>query len=167
VAAHSHVVLYLLVVLSLGAQKSEPTCDSPEYRQFDFWIGEWDVRTPDGKSAGRNSITRELNGCVLHERWTGAGGLKGESFNIWHGDRKRWHQTWVSDRGDLLQLDGSFENGVMQMSGVSGPPDGPVANRITWSPVSDGTVRQHWEISNDGGKSWKTAFDGRYRRVKD
>ncbi|MCZ6779898.1 MAG: hypothetical protein O7F16_13170 [Acidobacteria bacterium] len=34
--------------------------------------------------------------------------------------------------------------------------------RITWADNSDGSVRQHWEISKDGGKSWETAFDGRY-----
>jgi hypothetical protein len=36
--------------------------------------------------------------------------------------------------------------------------------RITWTPNADGTVRQHWEQSADGGKTWETAFDGLYRR---
>jgi hypothetical protein len=164
-----------IVVLSLGlsahtarsiaeSQTAKPTCDTAEHRQFDFWIGEWDVSTPDGKPAGRNSFAREMNGCVLHEHWTGVGGLHGESFNVWHRDSKRWHQTWVSDRGDLLRLDGGFHDNVMQMTGVSGPPDRPVTNRITWSPGSDGTVRQHWEVSTDN-QTWRTAFDARYRRV--
>ena len=143
-----------------------PSCDTPEHRQFDFWVGEWDVTTPDGKPAGRNSITLEMNGCVVHEHWSGAGGMTGESFNIWDRSSKRWHQTWVTDRGELLQLDGSFQNGSMQMSGTSGPLERRVTNRLTWSPAADGTVRQLWEVSNDAGKSWKTAFDGRYRRVK-
>ena len=33
-------------------------CADPAYRQFDFWIGEWQVHTPDGKLAGTNRITR-------------------------------------------------------------------------------------------------------------
>jgi hypothetical protein len=148
-------------------QPARPGCDTPEHRQFDFWVGEWEVTTPDGKLAGRNSIAHEMNGCVLHERWVGAGGMKGESLNIWHRESRQWHQTWVSDRGDLLRLDGRLENGVMHMTGVSGPPDRPVTNRITWSPAADATVRQHWEVSTDGGKTWKTSFDGRYRRVKE
>jgi hypothetical protein len=143
-----------------------PNCNAPEYRQFDFWVGEWDVTTPDGKPAGRNVITRALNGCVVHEHWSGVGGMKGESFNIWHRDDKKWHQIWVNDRGNLLRLDGGFQNGTMQMTGASGPAGQPVTNRITWSPSADGTVRQLWEVSPDGGKTWKTAFDGRYRRVK-
>jgi hypothetical protein len=142
------------------------TCDSPEHRQFDFWVGEWDVTTPDGKPAGHNSITRELKGCVIHEHWAGAGGMNGASFNMWDSVRKRWHQTWVSDTGNLLLLDGAFANGAMQLTGISGPPDRPMMNRITWTPGADGTVRQHWEASPDGGKTWKTAFDGLYRRAK-
>jgi hypothetical protein len=148
-----------------AAQAAAPGCDTAEHRQFDFWIGEWEVMTPDGKPAGRNAITAEMNGCVVHERWSGAGGMKGESFNIWDRVSKRWHQTWVNDRGNLLLLDGSFQNGVMQMSGMSGPPGQRVTNRITWSRSPDG-IRQLWEVSSDGGTTWKTAFDGRYRPVK-
>lgn len=164
-------VLVFCVIAGSAAASAQtpppkPGCDRPEHRQFDFWIGDWDVTTPDGKPAGRNSITREMNGCVIHERWAGLGGLKGESFNIWHRESGRWHQTWVSDRGDLLLLDGRFHDGAMQMTGASGPPDRPVANRISWSLVSDGTIRQHWEVSTDGGQTWKTAFDGRYHRMK-
>ena len=159
--------MVFLMPLLPAAQSIKPaSCDSPEHRQFDFWIGNWEVTTPDGKPPGRNSITRELNGCVLHEHWSGAGGMNGASFNIWDRVKKQWHQTWVSDNGNLLLLDGSFQSGAMQLSGVSGPPNQPVTNRITWSPAADGSVRQHWEVSNDGGKTWKTAFDGQYRGAK-
>lgn len=92
--------------------------------------------------------------------------MNGQSFNIWDRVRKQWHQTWVADNGNLLLLDGSFQNGVMQLSGESGGPGSRTLNRITWSPSADGGVRQLWEMSNDGGKTWKTAFDGRYHRSK-
>ena len=156
---------FTVVPIAAAPQSQPPRCDTAEHRQFDFWVGDWEVTTPDGKPAGRNTITRELNGCVLRERWRGAGGSNGESFNIWDRTRKAWHQTWVSDTGMLLLLDGAFTNGSMQMSGTSGPAGRQVANRITWTPAADGTVRQHWEVSSDGGKSWKTLFDGRYRRL--
>jgi hypothetical protein len=163
--AHAHLRDGTLAGTDVSSQAGPPAnCDSAEHRQFDFWIGEWEVTTPDGKPAGRNSITLEMKGCVVHEHWSGVGGMRGESFNVWDRVSKQWHQTWVTDRGNLLQLDGSFRNGSMQLSGVSGPPEQRVFNRITWSPSSDGSIRQHWEVSNDG-KSWKTAFDGRYRRV--
>jgi hypothetical protein len=42
-------------------------------RDFDFWIGDWDVFGPDGKQAGTNSITPLLDGGALAEHWHGAG----------------------------------------------------------------------------------------------
>ena len=35
---------------------------------------------------------------------------------------------------------------------------------VTWYDNEDGTVRQHWEVSKDRGKSWATAFDGHYKK---
>src|SRR5262245_53312618 len=83
----------------LGAQPSAPpsACSRPEYRQFDFWIGDWDVYDPKGALAGRNVVTREFGGCVLQEHWTAAGPMAqtGSSFNTWSPARQQWHQTWV------------------------------------------------------------------------
>jgi hypothetical protein len=46
-----------------------------------------------------------------------------------------------------------------------GEAEGSAAERqrITWTP-GDAEVRQHWEVSSDGGTTWRTAFDGRYVR---
>src|SRR5690606_4507313 len=76
-----------------------PTCDAPEYRQFDFWVGEWEVMNPAGTKLGTNRITRMLKDCVIHEDWTDAGGSRGQSFNIWSRQDRKWHQSWVSDTG--------------------------------------------------------------------
>lgn len=141
-----------------------PHCTAPEYRQFDFWIGEWEVRTPDGQFAGTNSIRRELGGCVLHERWTGTKGMTGESFNIWSPARGSWHQTWVDSRGNLLLLDGRLDGTRMVMSGEAPGANGAtIRHRITWEPGAGG-LRQLWETSGDGGRTWTTTFDGRYTR---
>ena len=114
---------------------------SPEHRQFDFWVGEWDVTTPDGKPAGRNSITRELKNCVIHEHWAGAGDERRAS--TCGTPAGSGGQTWVNDNGSLLLLDGAFQNGSMQLTGMSGPLERQVMNRITWTPSADGTLRQH------------------------
>ena len=40
-----------------------PTCDAPEHRAFDFWIGEWDAYVTGTENlAGRSSIRRNV--CV-------------------------------------------------------------------------------------------------------
>lgn len=41
---------------------------------------------------------------------------------------------------------------------------GIVRHRITFTPRPDGTVRQYWEVSRDGGQTWTGNFDGLYVR---
>jgi hypothetical protein len=173
---HAAVVLSLLaaVIAASGAQAAPapppPACTGPEYRQFDFWIGDWDVKNPAGQVVGTNRITRELDGCVLHEHWLGARGVPGESFNVWDANRRVWHQTWVDARGTLLVLEGGLDGGSMVLAGAR--PDtsaagGKALERITWTPLESGDVRQHWQTSRDGGATWATAFDGRYVKRRD
>ena len=113
-----------------------------------------------------NTITPDLNGCVLHESWQGYGGTsKGNSYNIYDRASGRWHQTWVDNSGLLLQLDGGLENGAMVLNGSTRSAQGQeTLNRITWTPFTRDSVGQLWETSSDGGRTWSTAFDGRYVR---
>jgi hypothetical protein len=139
-------------------------CDASEFRQFDFWLGEWNVRTPDGKLAGVNRISSEYGGCVLHERYTTGRGYSGESLNIYDASRKVWHQTWVDSSGTLLLLEGALSGRSMVLQGQTTGADGlTVRHRITWTPNADGSVRQHWESTDAKGR-WATAFDGSYTR---
>lgn len=139
-------------------------CDGSAHRQFDFWLGEWNVRTPDGNLVGVNSITGESGGCVLHERYSTGRGYSGESLNIYDAARKVWHQTWVDTSGTLLLLEGGLRRGSMVLEGQTVGANGQVTrHRITWTPGADGSVRQYWE-STDGDGQWRTAFDGFYTR---
>ncbi len=143
-----------------------PPCESAEYRAFDFWLGEWDVFTPDGKLAGSNKIERRYNGCVVHERYTTPRPYAGESLNAYDSSRKMWHQTWMDNSGTVLLLDGGIQGKSMVLQGNGVDNEGKaIRHRITWTPQTDGTVRQHWESTNAKGQ-WSTAFDGKYvRRV--
>lgn len=142
------------------ADKPAP-CSAPEHHQFDFWIGHWEVFLPNGNKAGENRIEAIEGGCALLEQWTGARGPTGKSLNIYDALRRVWHQTWVDSTGGLLVLEGQWLEGRMVLSSSAQP-----VQRITWSPQSDGSVRQVWESSKDGGKTWSTAFDGKYVRKK-
>jgi hypothetical protein len=156
----------MLVLLMSVPTAGEPrSCADPSYRQFDFWIGEWEVRTPDGALAGTNRIARIQGGCGLQENWEGTSGTTGTSLNIYDAVLELWHQTWVDSRGSLLLLDGTFKDGRMVLRGGARPArGGTVSDRITWEATGAGTVRQLWEQSADGGKTWTVAFDGRYTR---
>lgn len=153
----------LLVALTAGAQTlgnvAAPRCSSAEYRQFDFWLGEWDV-TQGGKTAGHNSIRSILNGCAISEEWSGTGGFKGNSLNFYNADTKRWHQTWIDSQGQSLALDGRFEAGSMTLQSVA--VDTVPRHKITWTPMPDKSVRQLWQVQSEPGADWKTLFDGKY-----
>jgi hypothetical protein len=154
---------------SSGTATPGKACTGPEYRQFDFWLGRWEVYTPDGKRAGSNHIEPVLDGCVLRESWVGATGMIGSSYNTYAPGTRRWHQTWVDNRGLLLLLDGGFARGVMTLSGTTTDRKGVrTTHRIRWSNIGAGrdSVRQHWETSSDGGATWVDAFDGIYVRKK-
>lgn len=140
-------------------------CTGPEHRQFDFWIGEWDV-TAGGKPAGRNTIERIAGGCGLQETWTSASGGDGRSLNAYVPQDGKWHQLWLGSGGLWMELIGGIRDGAMVMEGQTAGRNGAVIHqRITWTPRPDGRVRQLWEQSLDGGKTWRVGFDGLYTRA--
>lgn len=157
-----------LLVLNLPAQTPPPPPPlPPESHQFDFWIGEWDVTTPDGKPAGSSRIEQIANGAGLLENWTGypvPSGGNGKSLNAYNQAKKQWQQFWVGGGGGVLELAGGLIDGNMVMTGEHAVRGRHLTERITWTPNPDGSVRQHWEQSADGGKTWTTAFDGLYRK---
>ena len=170
--------LILVFALSLAAsararsQQQEPPpppppCAAREFRQFDFWVGEWTVADRDGKEQGRSRITREAFGCAINEHWQGANSVPGVSINYYDRRDAKWHQHWVGGGGLVLHLAGNFDGKAMVMSGERETPQGRVWNRITWTPLAAGRVSQQWDTSSDGGKTWKTTFLGYYTRRAD
>ena len=157
------LALFFLAIDAL-AQPATPPPLPPETRQFDFWIGEWDVTTPDGQPAGTNKIEPIAGHAGLLENWSGAKGFTGKSLNAYNPARKQWQQFWVGSGGGVLELTGGLVEGKMVLAGEHDVRGRHLHERITWTPHPDGSVRQHWEQSADGGKTWTTAFDGLYRR---
>jgi len=169
------LVLFALALSAASASAQslpEPgakPCQSSEHRQFDFWVGHWDVFGPAGRKVGENRIELIADGCALLEQWAGNGGVTGKSLNIYDAVDRRWHQTWVDNGGTLLILAGQLVDRSMVMSMTGPSPTDPrvtVVQRITWTPASDGSVRQLWELSSDAGTSWTVLFDGRYVRAR-
>ena len=154
--------------LAQDAPASKPApCSKAPHRQFDFWLGTWEVADQNNKVVGHNRIELAHDGCVLIEHWQSVAGVSGSSLNLYDRDRDKWHQTWVDSSGGLLLLDGGFADGAMTMTGESPDENGkPVLQRITWRQQPDGIVRQLWESSSDRGATWTVVFDGRYRKER-
>ncbi|MGA8437753.1 MAG: nuclear transport factor 2 family protein [Candidatus Sulfotelmatobacter sp.] len=144
-----------------SAQSAKPApCSGPEYRQYDFWVGDWDAFDFDNPvtQVARTRVDRILDGCVLREDYKGTNGAEGQSFSIYDGSRGMWHQSWVTNRGKLLVIEGNFQAGAMVLSGVDYSASEQPRVRGTWKPVGGG-VRETAVTSSDGGMTWKPWFD--------
>jgi len=146
--------------------KSAP-CSAPEYRQFDFWLGDWEtfeLSAPD-KVVARNHVDSILDGCVIREVYEQNDGLIGQSFTIYDATRKVWHQSWVTNRGKLLVVEGGMRGERMVLTGTDRTTDGKSRQlRGIWIRVPRG-VRETAETSSDG-KTWQPLFDIEFRPHK-
>lgn len=140
-------------------------CGGVEYRQFDFWLGDWDVTPASApQTMYENNISSAQDGCVVFEQYT-AGAFTGMSLNFYDARTEKWHQTWMSNAGGAIYLEGGLNaDGAMQMTDEDLPISAVTGaiNRVTWTPHPDGSVRQLWESSSDGGEIWTVVFDGLY-----
>jgi hypothetical protein len=159
-------VLVLAIAPPTPATDTPPKvpCSDPEYRQFDFWLGEWDVtnvHAPDpARPPAHSHITRLLDGCAILEEFDNPPrAYSGKSLNLYSRHLKKWHQTWIDNQGGPLFLEGGLvgKDMVLEDDGK-----GAAINRITWTPLDAGRVRQHWQTSKDGGRTWETSYDGLY-----
>lgn len=141
-------------------------CQGVEYHQFDFWLGNWESLDPKGVVQGHSSVQKVLGGCALQEWWLGTDGAVGSSFSIFDLSRRIWNQTWVSNHGTLLPIEGYKVGESILLIGFHSGPDGErQLHRTIWTPLPNGKVHQVWDVSEDGGKSWNIIYDGFLRRT--
>lgn len=139
-----------------------PCRNNPLNRQFDFWLGEWDVQA-NGQKAGESKIEYSLDGCLIIENYTSTGGYSGKSLNFYDAGDKKWHQIYTDNSGNVSRYSGELKDGKMYFWGENTDPKGTKSLvRMEFTPNSDGSVRQLYEGSTDDGKTWNLYFDGHY-----
>jgi tetratricopeptide (TPR) repeat protein len=158
-------------ILELVTRNQKPCAYAAENRQFDFWLGEWNVVTSQGATpAGDSRIELILGDCVVQENWTSAGniGYSGKSYNIYNAALKRWEQYWVDNTGGNIFFYGGLNDGIMDYWTDELPqPDGKKLKRhLQFIKLGPDTVRQFSQGSNDNGKTWFVEYDFTYNRKK-
>lgn len=159
------VLLVLLCLpLSLAAQQPADTTWKEHVHEFDFWLGSWNVyKFGTDTLVGLSRIETLVDSLVLYENYESVNyPYHGKSFNKYNPATKHWEQFWVDNSGLTLALAGNPAPGKMILSNEPGDAGSRGYNRITWTDMGDGTVRQTWEVSKDG-EAWRTVFDGHYR----
>jgi len=157
--------------LDAAARSQKPCAYAPESRQFDFWVGEWDVvTTQGGMPAGSSRIERTLGDCVILENWKSNGTFyEGKSYNTYNTALKRWEQFWVDNSQGMVHFYGSLlKNGVMDYYTDEVPQPGGtrLKRHLEFIPLGPDKVRQVSHGSTDHGKTWQPEYDFTYNRRK-
>jgi tetratricopeptide (TPR) repeat protein len=149
------------------ARKMKPCLFSAEARQFDFWLGEWDVFNPQGQKVGASRIENVSVGCAVLENWNASFGGSGKSLNFYDPQAKKWFQYWMGGNGAPQRYAGVYKDGAMRYESESLTPDGKkLLSRLTFFNLDANTVRQLAENSTDEGKTWQVLYDFKYVRTK-
>lgn len=119
----------------------------PAFRDLDWLVGQWRVQDTTGHAVGTSSVTVELGGCLLEERYRGSGGIERITYLQYDRFLKRWFAVSADNRGQFQELQGQIGDGGLVLAG----PDGlAAAVRVTWSRVEGapaGRVQRRTERS--------------------
>jgi len=160
--------LFLLLLPIPAYAQEQPTCDDlPVYQALNFWLGNW-AAYQEGEQVGENRIEKILGGCAILEHWEDVEGGQGKSL-FYVDDRGRWQQVWVTPyaaaTGGVKEKSWQETRPAnsVRFQGSINRGDSYYLDRTTLSVQEDGSVRQHIEVSDDDGNSWRTTFDAVYR----
>jgi hypothetical protein len=176
----------LLAVLSVSVSAKEPAadtpsrlnpkCDAPESRDFDFWVGNWDLRVRqriglegeefrEGKAI--STVRPILDGCVLLEEIEGdklPRPVLGMSVSTFNSKTGKWQQTWVDNSANNMIFEGGYVNGRMEMIHKAIDDRQTVLWRITFHNVDEDQFDWAYDRSTDGGRTWLNFMQIHYTR---
>jgi hypothetical protein len=142
-------------------------------REFDFWVGEWEVFVTGTKNAAGHSLIQKASGdCMILENWTSAAGsFNGKSMNFVDPKTNKWEQVWVGSdgRGNHVGrfVNGTYKDQVMQFEFETTDAQGVKSiGKFRFFNEGPDQVRQLSETSSDNGSTWITNYDFTYRRKK-
>ena len=168
------ILLLSLLLFKMPASFAQSPCSDLNFRQLDFWIGDWDVYGKNDQKAGKSKITLIFDSCVILEEWESAAAqqnlvFKGKSFNSYNTVSKQWQQTWTDNTGnttEFLRGVGSDGKVTYYADKVAGADNKYFMRRLTFTKLSADKVRQFGERSDDQGVTWKDEYNLEYRRHK-
>jgi hypothetical protein len=166
------LLISLLLVPALPGQQAAQTnpCAAPQQKQFDFWVGEWDLTWPGQKPGetghGTNNIRRIMDGCVVQENFSGGASmhLRGTSVSTFDTNSALWKQTWVDNEGGYLDFSGEFKDGQMILQREAIHNGEKILQRMVWKNITPNEFDWSWEASRDGGKTWQVNWPIHYKR---
>jgi hypothetical protein len=148
--------------------KFYPCLHNPHNREFDYWIGSWDVyATGTTQLVGHSVVQQASGGCMILENWTALVNEDGKSINFIDVKTGKWEQNWVGSGGQAQRfINGVYKNNVMVFEGSTQNKAGAALTvRFSFFNIDPNKVRQLYETSKDGA-TWATGYDLTYLRKK-
>jgi hypothetical protein len=146
-----------------------PCVNDPRTKEFDFWVGEWEVYvTGTDNYAGHSVVQRISGGCALLENWKSSVSVW-KSLNFIDDSSNRWKQVWVGSypMGKQDFTGGVYTDSAMRFVFQTKDAKGHLlTGRFIFYNEGPDRVRQFNETSADAGKTWTTSYDFTYKRVK-
>ncbi|MCB0264087.1 MAG: DUF1579 family protein [Calditrichaeota bacterium] len=172
---HKLLILLMFAILQFAAaQNSQKPCSAPEARQFDFWIGEWELTwpggqggTPEGQTGrGVNHVVQYLGECVIFENFSFAdSSFIGKSWSVYNLQKQLWQQTWVDNSGGYLLFTGGFADGKMELRTAPFQRNGVTyVSRMVFRNIAANAFDWDWQRSADNGETWQDVWNIHYQR---
>jgi hypothetical protein len=155
---------HLRAIVGGGAVRPQrpPACVQPEQRQFDFWVGEWDV-SPTGSPVivAESSITLADEDCVVIENWRPFRNGSAHSISMYDAQTRHWRQFYAGAAVPLATYTGNLDSeGVLRFDVDNSAP----RTRMNYQRIDANTIRQWGEQFNETTREWSTQWDLTYRR---
>jgi len=142
-----------------------PCMNDPQAREFDFWVGKWDVYITGTKNCVGHSLIQIVSGgCAILENWSSNSVIgNGKSLNFIDPATGKWRQTWVGNGGLQEFVNGIYSEEAMRFTfETTDNQHHKLIGRFIFYNEGPRQVRQFNETSADSGKTWTTSYDFTY-----
>jgi len=165
----------IILLHSIGYAQQRPSdsdrpCTEGQRRQFDFWVGSWDLSWPSGPARpagfGRNNVQKIFANCVVQENFSSDAPtqFRGMSLSSYVPELGKWKQVWADNQGGYLDFIGESKNGEMVFTREKEMNGKKILQRMVWKNIKPMELDWSWEKSEDGGQTWQVLWPIHYTR---
>lgn len=168
----------IIFITSIMEAQSLSRYNNSKYREFDFWLGEWNIKQKilkaDGnwfESLAKNRVFLALDSCAVIENWEGEvqffwdgmdtpENMEAISIRSYDPKSDMWQINWIDSRNTRFTIfEGKFENGKGEFFRIVNDKSGKTTMiRITFSEIYQDSVRWELAVSNEHNTDFSTLW---------
>ncbi|MFG0256317.1 MAG: hypothetical protein ACF8GE_00265 [Phycisphaerales bacterium JB043] len=154
----------------LDVEYVHPTEVDDPARQFDFWVGEWDVLNKSKRGdqwaqwPSQAIIEGAVGGDAIVEFWNSlepSADIVGFSMRWYDEEAQEWVivLNWPQTSGSFSRMIGKLEGDAIVLYPPGFEEEGRQQGaRFLFSKITPTSLQWHQEVTGDGGKTWDTTW---------